>query len=274
MTARIGASTGCVLDRPIFEVVDRLVAAGIAGIEVSTPPRHFDPWQLDQVVRLRDRLREAAIQPVSMHAPFGGLLDLSDPNPHHRHAAIGAVMTAGRALKDLGGSILVVHTTDVPRNGQDVGMRLHHCATALTILDRLCRDLDLVLAIESPLPHLIGGSPDEFAWLLDRVGPGARVCLDTSHVTLGHAWSRFVDVARGRLVHVHANDHRGQYDDHLPPGDGIVDWAGVAASLAAVNFDGWIILELNCAAGDIEATFRRGAGQLARLLGQDDPALR
>ena len=29
--------------------------------------------------------------PRSIHAPFGGLLDLSDPNRHHRHAAIGAI---------------------------------------------------------------------------------------------------------------------------------------------------------------------------------------
>ena len=49
------------------------------------------------------------------------------------------------------------------------------------------------------------------------------VCLDTGHTTLGRHWRRFLTVAASRLTHVHANDHRGQSDDHLPPGDGRID---------------------------------------------------
>ncbi len=261
MTWRFGASTGVCLERPIVEVLDAVHRAGIEGVELGTPPRHFDPWQLEQVRAVERRLVASGVQPVSIHAPFGGLLDLSDPNPHHRHAAVGAILGAAAALRDLGGGLVVVHTTDVPRQGQDVDERLHWCAQAMEVLSRACHHLGMQLAIESPLPHLIGGHPDEFAWILARVDRRAGVCLDTSHTTLGHHWERFVELAGDRLVHVHANDHHGRFDDHLPPGDGTIDWPVIVRSLEAVRYRGWIILELRCPDEPLDAYFRRAIDQ-------------
>jgi sugar phosphate isomerase/epimerase len=72
------------------------------------------------------------------------------------------------------------------------------------------------------------------------------VCLDTGHTTLGHQWHRFLEVSSPRLSHIHANDHHGRFDDHLPPGDGLLDWAALGCDLQQVKFDRWIILELRC----------------------------
>ncbi len=266
MSWPIGSSTGCCVDCPILGVLDAIHQVGtIRGVEVGTPPRHFDPWQHDQIDAVRRFLRDSGITPVSIHAPFGGLLDLSDPNPHHRHAAVGAILTAAAALKDLGGSIVVVHTTDVPRDGQDVQQRLALCAGSLLVLSRAVQQMGLRLAIESPLPHLIGGHPDEFHWLLNQIDAGAGVCLDTAHTTLGHHWRRFVEVAGDRLIHVHANDHRGQFDDHLPPGDGTIDWKDIADSLRAVKYRGWIMLELGPPHGAMSAHLARAYQQAERL---------
>jgi sugar phosphate isomerase/epimerase len=266
MSWRIGASTGGCVDRPILEVLDAVRDAGIDGVEVGTPPRHFDPWRESEVRALRDRLRSDAIRAISIHAPFGGLLDLSDPNPHHRHAAIGAILTAAAALKDLGGRHVVVHTSDVLRNNQDVSLRLRLIQESLQVLARTCDHLGLVLTVESPLPHLIGGSPEEFAWILESLPPSVAVCLDTGHTTLGHQWRRFLDVSKGRLSHIHANDHHGRFDDHLPPGDGTLDWNAIGRDLQEAQFDGWIMLELRCPAGSISEHLARALRQLRTLL--------
>ena len=53
-------------------------------------------------------------------------------------------------------------------------------------------------------------------------------------------------VSGRRLAHIHANDHHGRFDDHLPPGDGLLDWAALGRDLQQVKFDGWIMLELQC----------------------------
>lgn len=267
MTWRIGASTGCCSDRPVIEVLDALHAARISGVEVGTPPGHFDPWRQAEVHALRERLRAHDMCPVSIHAPFGGLLDLSDPNRHHRHAAVGAILTAAAALKDLGGHRVVVHTSDVPRDGQNVTQRLQAIRESLHVLAGACQRMDVVLTVESPLPHLIGGCADEFAWILSDLPSAVAVCLDTGHTTLGHQWPRFLEVSGPRLSHIHANDHHGRFDDHLPPGDGLLDWAALGRDLQRVNFAGWIILELRCPEHrSLEDYFARAHQQLVSRL--------
>lgn len=266
MTWRFAASTGCCVDVPVFRTLDDLHDAGVTAVELGTPPRHFDPWRHDQVVALGDRLRQLAIEPVAIHAPFGGLLDLTDPNPHHRHAAIGAILSAASALHEVGGSRVVVHVSDAPRQGQNVGERLANGTDALRVLARACRQMQMMLVVETPLPHLIGGHPDEFAAVVGPLDPSVGVCLDTSHTTLGRHWDRFVQLTADRLVHVHANDHRGEFDDHLPPGDGTIDWGHVRDTLAAIGYQGWIVLELACPVRPLAAYFGDAMRRARELL--------
>lgn len=267
MTWRIGVSTACSLEQPILSALGEIRRAGIAGIEVSTPPGHFDPGEVKEVAQLKGRIEADGLTAVSIHAPFGGLLDLADPNPHHRYAAVGAILTAAGAIQALGGGIVVVHPSDRPRGDQDIRASLENCASAIRLLQVALEAMDLTLAVESPLPHLIGGNADDFAHLLSLAGPEVRVCLDTSHTTLGHQWPRFVERVGDRLIHVHANDHRGHHDDHLPPGDGIIHWEGIGDSLRRLNYTGWLILELNCPSGSTADTLNRARRALEDRLG-------
>jgi sugar phosphate isomerase/epimerase len=246
MSWRLGISTGACTQRPILEVLPAIRAAGAHGVEVGTPPRHFDPWNDAQVRELDRGLRASGLEAISIHAPFGGPLDLADANPHHRHAGIGAALTAALALKRLGGRLVIVHPSDLLRHEHDVHARLQDAARSLALLAENCTQAALQLVVESPLPHLIGGHPDEFAFLLKDLPASVGVCLDTGHTFLGRHWGQFIAVAGARLTHVHANDNRGTRDDHLPPGDGLIDWPDVARSLREAKFTGWIMLELAC----------------------------
>ncbi len=122
----------------------------------------------------------------------------------------------------------------------------------LRVLAGACKHMQMTLVIETPLPHLIGGHPDEFAAVVSPLDRAVGVCFDTAHTTLGHHWDRFMAVAGDRLVHVHANDHRGHFDDHLPPGLGVIDWRHIRETLVRARFDGWIVLELACPPGPLD----------------------
>jgi len=43
---------------------------------------------------------------------------------------------------------------------------------------------------------------------------------------------------------VHASDNHRHYDDHLPPGDGTINWAPFLTHLNDLHFTGTFILEL------------------------------
>ncbi|MFN7918218.1 MAG: sugar phosphate isomerase/epimerase family protein [Vicinamibacterales bacterium] len=241
---KFAVSTSCCINMPLLSMLQGFHDAGVRAVELGTPPRHFDPWRHDQIVELSHRLREFRLAAVAVHAPFGGLLDLTDPNPHHRHAAIGAILSAASALRELGGRRTVVHLGDSPRSASTLDERLANGQASLRILARACAHMDVLLAVETPLPHLVGGDPDEFGSVMKPLDRSVGVCLDVAHATLGQQWERYMNVVGHRVSHVHASDHRGSGDDHLCPGDGIVDWARVREDLQGVGFEGWVVLEL------------------------------
>ena len=266
MSGGVGLATGGCNTLSILDTIDAAAGCGVAGLEIGTPPRHFDVRQPAQIDAVTERLRRHHLRAVSIHAPFGAALDLADPQEAHRRGAIGAISAAALAIKRLGGHIVVVHPSDLPRHAHDVPARLADSARGLAEVSRSCRQENLTLAIESPLPHLIGGHPDEFQWLLNRVAD-AGVCLDTGHIALGRQWDRFLAVSTGRLVHVHVSDNHGHRDDHLPPGDGTLDWHAIGQSLRDVDYRGWLMLELGCPHGHLPQYFRRAVMQAGRLLG-------
>ena len=267
MSWPIGLATGGSREIPILDVLRDAARAGFDGVEIGTTPRHFDPWSQAEACDVHRELQQSGLPAVSIHAPFGGILDLSDPNPHHRNAAVGGIVQAATVLQQLGGRVIVVHPTDVPRSAGQVNGRLDACAQSLRVLDGVIQRMGLQLAVESPLPHLIGGQPDEFDWILERLDHAPCVCLDVSHVWLGGNWDEFVRIAGGRTVHVHASDNRGSFDDHLPPGEGVIDWGHVAESLRSARYAGWIILEIALPAEHRDETLARARAVAARWFG-------
>lgn len=267
MSWQIGIASGACPERSILGVLPLIKGTGVSGVEIGTPPRHFDPWKPGEVRAVRRALDDLSLAAVSIHAPFGTNYDVAHPDPHRRRTAVDAILTTAAAIKQLGGSLVVVHPSDLERHAHDAGARLGDSAESLTVLAQSCRQEGLTLVLESPLPHLIGGHPDEFRWLLDRLDGTVRVCLDTGHTFLGGHWDAFLGVADGRLAHVHANDNQGHRDDHLPPGDGRIDWTEIARTLTAANFTGWAMLELHCPAEEPGAYFRRALAQARPLMG-------
>jgi sugar phosphate isomerase/epimerase len=257
VNARVAVSTGGWVERPILDVLDAFAAAGVEAVEIGTPPRHFDPMQREGIGAVRERLARLGIRAVSIHAPFGGLLDLAEPNAHHRNAAIGAILEAARALAELGGGLIVVHPSDLERASLDADRAVERCIDALGVLVPQVHRLGLGLAVESPLPHLVGGSPGEFERILASLPEDVAVCLDTSHLWLGRHWERFLELAARRSLHLHASDNHGRHDDHLPPGDGVIPWDRVWSDLERAGFDGWTVLELSAPEGPIEPYVER-----------------
>jgi sugar phosphate isomerase/epimerase len=260
-------TTAACSHRPIVDMLPIIKDAGVRGVEIGTPPRHFDPGAPEQVAAVRCALDALSLTAISIHAPFGHERELADPDPGKRRDAVAAVVAAAVALKDLGGRLVVVHPSDLERSHHQIEARLAGSAASLRSLARACSHLNMTLTLESPLPHLIGGHPDEFAWLLRQIGDEVRVCLDTGHASLGGHWHALLNAADGRLAHVHVNDNHGHRDDHLAPGDGRIDWTEIKRTLSAAGFTGWAMLELHCNDPEPGPYFERALGQTRRLLG-------
>jgi len=257
-------STGCCRRSSLPAVLQALVDAGAARAEIGTPPEHFDAEHRMQPWLLAPMLGRFPIDPISIHAPFGPRMDLASENQATRDAGVEAALRAARTLINHPGAVLVVHPSDLVREGGHTRARLRHALESLLLIDAACRDLSLRLAVETPLPHLVGGHPEELQWLLERLPPAVGMCLDTGHAHLGRFIDAFIDMARGRLLHVHMHDNRGTHDDHLIPGEGAIDWGSFFDGLRRVHYAGALVLELSCDSPS-SAYFRAALDAAGRL---------
>jgi sugar phosphate isomerase/epimerase len=68
---------------------------------------------------------------------------------------------------------------------------------------------------------------------------------------------------------IHASDNHGDWDEHLPPGDGDIIWPALLSQLRDLSFEGAFILEIAGLddRGIALERARRGKDYLQRLTG-------
>ena len=263
----VGISTGIAYRHPIDDALEPIRAAGFTEIEVSTAPQHINLDHHGALQALSRRLRDTGLHVHSLHAPFGHDVNITSPDPGLLAASFDRLTRAADALAILGGRLYVIHP-----GGEDQRWvwereaRLALSVSSLLRMREICVERGLTLVVETPLPHLLGGQPDDFAWILEQIPePGTGVCIDTSHCSLGGFLFEALHRFRQRLVHVQASDNHGTSDDHLPPGEGVIDWPRFRSELEAVGYRGVFMLEVS-GDGDVPSNTGRAAEGARRVL--------
>lgn len=208
-----------------------------------------------------EAIRAAGIFCESAHAPIDKINDMWDS------ADVGEVM-----LKRLCQSVdicakyeipvLVVHLASVsaPRIN-DVGyMRFSR-------LMEHAKEKGVVIAFENQrcLANL--------AFALEEF-PEAAFCWDVGHEESFAGGRRYMPLFGDRLRQLHVHDNYFERDIHLIPYDGMIDFERVAASIAAVDYQGSLMLELSASASDVyrdytpEMYYRRAAEAARKLAGR------
>lgn len=265
----VGLSTGCFLHTRIFDCLEQIRASGFARLEICSFPEHLDYRDRELARQAGRRVAELDLEAYSFHAPFAPNIDISSPDEEARKHALRETYSAAEAASDVGARYFVIHPGP-ETGGYDGGerfRRLEIVSNSLSSVARRCRELGLGLVLENKLPHLFAGHVRDLLWILGALDTThVGVCLDTGHAHLSGDLLTAAQKLSGHLWMVHASDNRGQYDDHLPPGDGVIEWSRLLGQLARVNFRGTFILEI-AGEDDREATLakaRRGRRYLSK----------
>jgi sugar phosphate isomerase/epimerase len=249
MKWEIGLSSGIAWTHPIGDVLPHIADCGFRTIEVSTAPHHLRFDDAEAVAAVARLAARHGLRVHSLHAPFGHDVNFTSPDGDQRRHALERLTRAADALRTLGGKLYVIHPGGEDQRWiWDRDARLASSVEGLSAVWAQCRQRGLQLVLETPLPHLLGGQVEDFAWILDRLPrEGVGICLDTSHTSLGGSLFEVIERFGPRLVHVQASDNHGHTDDHLLPGDGVIEWPRVLAALQRVRYEGVFMLEV---AGD------------------------
>lgn len=244
-----GISSGCFYQTPMLEALPYIRDGGFSLIEVCSFPKHLDCHNHQKVEQAAAAMEQMGIEPVSLHAPFADHIDIASSDAKIRRHSIGELKTACETTAALGARYLVLHPGPEKEgrpNATDWYDRAHHAADSLNEIADLCQQNSVYLLLENMLAHLMFGKLCDMMFLLGAINStNVGTCLDTGHAFLSGDLHTVVHRLSGHLKMLHANDNCKQGDDHLPPGDGDINWQPLVHQLRHYQFQGTIILELN-----------------------------
>jgi sugar phosphate isomerase/epimerase len=261
----IGLSTGCFYHQSILECLPLIRESGFSMIEVCSSPEHLDFHDSKSIQRAADRISELGMEAYSFHAPFAPHIDIASSDDTQRSASVAEIFRAAEAAALLRVHYFVLHPG--PENPAVIAPaeqlpRLQYLIASLNQVANHCKQLGIMCVLENKLPHLIFGKPSDILWILDGINSAeVGFCVDTGHAFLAGQIPDLVrKVVSGYLRMIHAHDNNRTNDDHLPPGDGKIDWEKFMHDLIEIRFRGAFILELagNKDPGVTMANARRG----------------
>jgi len=271
MFGEIGASTWTFVTRPIADSLEPIERIGFKCIEVwGVHPTHFDLDDSRDVIALRDRLSAFRLRAESLHLPFSRELDISSPDPKVRAGAVRATIRRLKAGSKIPVEEVVVH----PGHARQVGEEPRRYKMAVASLERICsaaKDLGIRVSVENL--HSVGQLafcdtlPKALHLVRSVEGFAPGICVDTSHANLMGGVAEEIEVCGASVRRTHISDNHGTDDDHLPPGDGQINWQAVLTSLGRISYRGTLMLEIDGRDGP-ERVLSRAYANLKKIISE------
>lgn len=253
---RFGYGTNGLADLRLDDALALLADLGYDGVGLTLDHMHLDPLAPDLAARthrLAKRLDALGLE-VTVETGARYVLDprrkhgpsLLDPDPDDRARRVDLLIRAVRVAADLGAHAVHCFSGITPQ-GTDPNTAWRRLTDALTPVLEAAITAGVPLAVEPEPGHLLATLAD-----FDRL---RRTFGDPEHLGLtldiGHCQcleplspADCIRAAAPYLRHVQIEDMRRGIHEHLPFGDGEIDFPPVLAALAATGYQGLTVVEL------------------------------
>lgn len=249
-----GVSTHlCLGERLDRDHLVEIAAHDFDAVEVFAVRDHFDYRDRRAAIALAEWLDDTRLSLQSFHAPIAeafangtwrGGLSLAATDEARRKRAVEETAAVLDVATVVPYPILVLHA-GVPAPYATAAD--NHLASMVRSLEDLAPVADGVgvrLAVEV-IPNALSGST-ALVELLESEIEATRlgICMDVGHARLMGDVVDAIEICAGHLITTHLHDNRGRSDDHLVPGQGVIDWDAAMMAFQKVGFDGTWMFEL------------------------------
>ncbi|MFF1392732.1 sugar phosphate isomerase/epimerase family protein [Streptomyces sp. NPDC058287] len=256
MTIRWGYGTNGLTDLRLEDALAVLADLGYDGVGLTLDHMHLDPLVPDLRTRTRQVARALDRHGLSVTVETGAryVLDprrkhgpsLLDPDPDARASRTRLLIRAVQVAADLGAHAVHCFSGITP-DGTDDGTAWKRLADALAPVLDAASAAGVPLAIEPEPGHLLATLAD-FHYLREEFGgPEALgLTLDIGHCQCLEPLppADCVREAAPWLKHVQIEDMRRGVHEHLPFGEGEIDFPPVLEALEATGYQGLAVVEL------------------------------
>ncbi|MEV6652015.1 sugar phosphate isomerase/epimerase family protein [Streptomyces sp. NPDC051219] len=256
MSLRFGYGTNGLTDLRLDDALELLADLGYEGVGLTLDHMHLDPLAPELATRTRrvaDRLQRLGLgvtvetgaryvlDPRHKHGP-----SLLDPDPDRRAARVRLLTTAVHVAADLGAHAVHCFSGVVPE-GTDADTAWKRLEESFDPVLDAAADSGIPLAVEPEPGHLLATLAD-FHHLRGLLGDPEPLglTLDIGHCQCLEPASPedcVIDAAPW-LRHVQIEDMRRGVHEHLPFGDGEIDFPPVLEALRATGYQGLTVVEL------------------------------
>lgn len=236
MKNKRGIAAACLSGVSEYDALDAIRDAGFESV-------FSESWELDTVMKIREKCDRLGLVLDSLHAPWRGVNDIWLPTDACEPLLVG-IRSSIDAAAAAGVPAVVAHVSSgwFPPEISKIGYE------RFDALVEYASEKKVKIALENlrRLGHL--------SVLMDRYeqNPWVGFCYDCGHEHCYTETVRYLDFYGDRMLvtHIHDNfgrDHADPYSDrdaHLMPFDGTLDYADVMARLNKTGYTGSLTLEL------------------------------
>ncbi|MFI5808297.1 sugar phosphate isomerase/epimerase family protein [Streptomyces sp. NPDC051561] len=253
---RFGYGTNGLTDLRLYDALGLLADLGYDGVGLTLDHMHLDPLAPELPARTRELARRLerlgltvtietgaryVLDPRRKHGPT-----LLDEDPDARALRVGLLRTAVEVAADLGAHAIHLFSGITPA-GTAPGTAWQRLTGSLEPVLSAATAHGVPLAIEPEPGHLLASLAD-FHHLRHLTGGPELLGLT---LDIGHCQcleptppADCIREAAPWLRHVQIEDMRRGVHEHLPFGDGEIDFPPVLAALAATGYRGLTVVEL------------------------------
>jgi len=251
---KVGFHTWSFASLPLESALKHIRNVGFTEVEINADKIHLDPrvFPRSKLSSIRSLINDLGLHPNSVHAPIDGV-DLSAQSTDIKSRSIELLEKTLEYCRAIDCPILVVH----PNHSESISLGYEvmkkNSIENLRVVVKKAEDLGVKIAIENMIDmkrERFGSRVSDLKEIIRSVGsPYLGICFDSGHANLLAAssdisiYNEIIDAGEYLwTLHIHDNDGSG--DQHLPPGDGSIDWSLVIRALREADYKGIFMMEI------------------------------
>lgn len=231
-------------------LLGEIAKAEIPAVEIFCASVHFDYRSGEAIRDLASALSEHRLELHAMHSPterdavsghqMGMPISISDPERIRRIDAVDEVKRALEVAERIPFRLLVQHMGSGRQSADP--RKLDAAFASLESLAIFAKHRGVTIAIENKADDL--SCPTSLHQFVQETHLPVKFCFDTGHAHIEGGVEAGFELMRDRVVTVHVHDNHGEKDEHLPPGEGSIDWDGAFAAFAGAPEFPALVMEL------------------------------
>lgn len=240
---KIGASTWySVLTKNPIESVKEMTRAGTESIEIVHDYPHF--LKENEINSLKSMDVD-----YSLHCPFVGLMFVH-PDPDLVKPFFRRLGRSISAAERIGATHCVIHGGKIPgaylilKEGIELDEFIDLFTRRLKPVTDRFEDSSVEICIENLLPPLLPRNINETIKIKESF-PQLGFCLDIAHSEVTGETPLYLEAEELDIDHVHLSDNDRKSDQHLPVGQGKIDFETILSKLKSRGYSGKLIIENN-----------------------------